>query len=69
MTEVIYYSDSISKVVTIFAIECAIVFGFIIFLMFCCTGKIFGSKDLTVKDKDVFTFKNIYPKIKYLHFK
>lgn len=64
MTEVIYYSDSISKVVTVFAIECAIVFGFIIFLMFCCIGKLFGSNDISVKNKDVFTFKKYSSKNK-----
>ena len=62
MTEVIYYSDSISKVVTVFVIECAIVFGFIIFLMFCCACKIFTSKDVSVKD--VFTFKKYSSKNK-----
>ena len=64
MTEVIYYSDSISKVVAVFAIECAIVFGFIVFLIFCCIGKIFCYKDVTVKDKDVFTFKKYLSKNK-----
>ena len=56
MTEVIYYSDSISKTIAVFAIECAIVFGFIILLMFCCTGKLLGSKDMTEEIKDSFVF-------------
>ena len=34
MTEVIYHSDSISKTITIFAIECAIIFGFILITLF-----------------------------------
>jgi len=64
MTEVIYYSDSISKIVTVFAIECAIVLGFIVLLMFCCTGKIFGSGDTTTKNKDTFIFKKYSSKNK-----
>lgn len=57
MTELIYHSDSADKIVAIFAIECAIVFGFIIFLIFCCTGKIFCSKDTSDTNNDDFAFK------------
>ena len=64
MTEVIYYSDSISKTIAVFAIECAIVFGFIILLMFCCTGKLLGSKDMTDENKDYFIFKKYSSKNK-----
>lgn len=64
MTEVIYYSDSISKTVAVFAIECAIVVGFIILLMFCCTGKVLGSGDMTTKNKDTFIFKKYSSKNK-----
>jgi signal peptide peptidase SppA len=64
MTEVIYYSDSISKTVAVFAIECAIVVVFIILLMFCCTGKVLGSGDITTKNKDAFIFKKYSSKNK-----
>lgn len=64
MTEVIYYSDSISKTVAVFAIECAIVVGFIILLMFCCTGKVLGSGDMTTKNKDSYIFKKYSSKNK-----
>lgn len=64
MTEVIYYTDSISKTLAVFAIECAIVVGFIILLMFCCTGKVLGSGDMTTKNKDSFIFKKYSSKNK-----
>lgn len=58
MSEVIYHSDSVSKVVTIFAAECAIIFGFIIFIMFCCAGKLFcfNNNNTSTENKDVFAF-------------
>lgn len=54
ITEIQYQTDSISKIISIFAIECAIVFGFFILLLFCGVSKMFNSNDLTAKDKFVF---------------
>ena len=62
MTQVIYYSDSITKTVSVFAIECAIIFGLIILLMFCCTGKLIGSSSSLSTDK--FKFKKYSSKYK-----
>ena len=64
MTGIIYYSDSISKTVAVFAIECAIIFGFIILLMFCCSGKLIGSSSSLSTDKDKFKFKKYSSKYK-----
>lgn len=64
MTDIIYNPDSIAKVVSIFAIECAIVFAFIILIMFCCTCKILGSSNLGSDDNDKFVFKKYSSKHK-----
>jgi signal peptide peptidase SppA len=55
MTEIIYETTSIDKIITVFAIECAIVFGFIFITLFCCTGRCFDSKKSN--DKNNFIFK------------
>lgn len=57
MSEVIYYSDSISKIVTVFAIECAIVVGFILLLIFCCFSKMCCYGGDYTDNKDIFMFK------------
>ena len=54
MTENIYYTESINKIISVFAIECSIVFGFIFLTIFCCTGKLFDSKKSNDKNKFIF---------------
>ena len=63
MTQVIYYSNSIGKTISVFAIECAIIFSFIILLMFCCT--LICSSNTTLTDKNnKFIFKKYSSKYK-----
>jgi signal peptide peptidase SppA len=58
MSQIIYYSDSIGKIVSVFAIECAIVFAFILMTIFCCLGKIFPSnKNKNKNKKNTFIFE------------
>lgn len=55
MTEIVYNTESLNKIVGIFAIECSIVFGFIILTIYCCTGNLFDSKK--VDDRNHLIFK------------
>ena len=64
MTDIVYNSDSIGKIISIFAIECAIVFGFIILIMFCCTGSLFSSSNSGLNDTNKFMFKKYSSKYK-----
>lgn len=54
MTEIIYYTESINKIISVFAIECSIVFAFIFLTLFCCTGKCFDSKKSNEKNNFIF---------------
>ncbi len=64
MTEIIYDSDSMGKIISVFAIECSIVFGFIILMFFCCTGKLLGSSNLGFDNENKFMFKKYSSKYK-----
>jgi len=64
MTNIIYYSDSISKIISVFAIECVIVFSFIILFIFYCLGKFISSSDYTNQYNDIFMFNKYSSKYK-----
>ena len=55
MTEIVYQSESISNIIAVFAIECSIIFGFILLVLVCCVGKCFGSN--TENDQNNFVFE------------